>query len=255
MAQEQNYRIRMAISVEDMELVSSLFRQSDWILSEIGEPLEVEDRPGVYTWTLDVTEDQREAVMYAVTGEVTTVWERPPQQARPEGRLQVLLELTDMQEDWLRNFLQEENWAEEDTIRGYLELEDGQEDVDNVAGGAIQDNIPRYLVIQRRDDYEECQECFAQPCVLHPTNRQEWWPQQPVAPNMDNNIYRRHLYRNFHTMLYRRGIWGDERYLAKKAAMEGANIEREVMPDRVCRWLRYWYPNLPSKPYMGHKNK
>ena len=53
----------------------------------------------------------------------------------------------------------------------------------------------------------------------------------------------------------RRGIWGDERYLAKKAAMEGANIEREVMPDRVCRWVRYWYPNLPSKPYMGHKNK
>ena len=73
MAQEQNYRIRMAISVEDMELVSSLFRQSDWILSEIGEPLEVEDRPGVYIWALDVTEDQTEAVMYAVTGEVTTL--------------------------------------------------------------------------------------------------------------------------------------------------------------------------------------
>ena len=45
----------MAISDEDMELVSSLFRQSDWILSEIAEPLEIEDRPGVYTWTLDVT--------------------------------------------------------------------------------------------------------------------------------------------------------------------------------------------------------
>ena len=253
MAAPQNIRIKIVVTVEEIELVSGLFRQSNWPLSEVGELENVEDKPELFQWTLDVTEDQRDAVIYAVDGEVLSIWEEPPAQAKPQGRRQMVLELTDVQEDRLRQFMQEENWPEEDVMRGYVEQENLPEG-DDRDDGAMPDNIPRYVVVQRRDGFEECLECFAQPCVMHPNNKQEWWPQQPAAASAHNHVYRRRLYRDFHTMLYHRGIWGDERYLAKKANMEGATIRREVMPDCVCRWVRYWYPNPPGIPYMGHKN-
>ena len=95
----------MVICPEEMEYVTELFRQSDWTLSEVGDPQELQDEISeLYHWTLDVNQDQKEAIQYLVTGHVTTVWEEPPEQRRlVDGKKKLVLELTDDQETRIRS--------------------------------------------------------------------------------------------------------------------------------------------------------
>lgn len=72
------------------------------------------------------------------------------------------------------------------------------------------------------------------------------------------------LYKKFWTMLCHRGLWQDERYLARKSlavrldsrhrrfVWQSHAYKREIMQDCVVRQVRDWFPNLPSQPYMGH---
>ena len=252
----QHIRIKMVICPEEMEYVTELFRQSDWTLSEVGDPQELQDEISeLYHWTLDVNQDQKEAIQYLVTGHVTTVWEEPPEQRRlVDGKKKLVLELTDDQETRIREVMEEENWNTEEIVRGYLEQDDTE--TEEAEGNKNAENIPRYIIVPPREGQQECDECFSQPCVMDESNRQGWWPKEPSVPQDDNNIHRRWLYKDFHTALYHRGVWGDERYLARKAAVTGGvKIRREVMPDCVCRKVRFWYPNKDGVPYMGHKNQ
>ena len=61
-----------------------------------------------------------------------------------------------------------------------------------------------------------------------------------------------------------RGAWKDERYLQKKAQLQGQHnanedIEgwlpsrHEIMPDCVLQIVRHLYPNPKGVPYMGHR--
>ena len=252
MANLQHIRIKMVICPEEMGYVAELFRQSDWTLTEVGDPQELQDEIAeLYNWTLDVTEDQKEAIQYLVTGHVTTIWDEPPQMRR--GARKIVLELTEEQEARVREVMEDENWDAGQIVRGYLEEEDEQQEQDQARNP---ENQPRYIIVPPRDGYQECAECFAQPCVMDESNRQGWWPNDASEPQEDNNIRRRWLYKDFHTALYHRGVWGDERYLAKKeAATGGVIIRREIMPDCVCRKVRYWFPNKDGVPYMGHKNQ
>ena len=252
----QHIRIKMVICPEEMEYVTELFRQSDWTLSEVGDPQELQDEISeLYHWTLDVNQDQKEAIQYLVTGHVTTVWEEPPEQRRlVDGKKKLVLELTDDQETRIREVMEEENWNTDEIVRGYLEQDDTE--TEEAEGNKNAENIPRYIIVPPREGHQECDECFSQPCVMDESNRQGWWPKEPSVPQDDNNIHRRWLYKDFHTALYHRGVWGDERYLARKAAVTGGvKIRREVMPECVCRKVRFWYPNKDGVPYMGHKNQ
>lgn len=256
MANIQNIRIKVTVSLEEMEFVTGLFRQANWNLAEIGDAQQVEDQlEELYVWTLDVTEEQKDAINFAVTGAMTTIWEEPPpRQGVQNGDRRMVIKLTEEQERRFREIIEEENWDAGQVIQGVLQEDPVQEQPEEADGGVNPENIPRYIVIQPRDGHLECEDCFSQPCVMHESNRQGWWPNQPEQAKDENRVYRRRLYKDFHTMLYHRGVWGDDRYIAKKSLMNGATIRREIMPDCVCRQVRLWYPNKPGDPYMGHKN-
>ena len=129
MANLQHIRIKMVICPEKMGYVAELFRQSDWTLTEVGDPQELQDEIAeLYNWTLDVTEDQKEAIQYLVTGHVTTIWDEPPQMRR--GARKIVLELTEEQEARVREVMEDENWDAGQIVRGYLEEEDEQQEQD-----------------------------------------------------------------------------------------------------------------------------
>ena len=101
----------------------------------------------------------------------------------------------------------------------------------------------------------ECGHCFLSPCVTE--NRQLWLAQQPLAPPVRNSGLRKRKYKNFWTMMDRRGAWKLEKYLQKKSRLLGSDSYvwtlREVMPSYIVNLVRSLYPNPHGQPYMGHK--
>lgn len=100
-----------------------------------------------------------------------------------------------------------------------------------------------------------CPECYSVPCVLQ--FPQAWFGIQH-PPHARNNAIRKKKYKNFWRMLDQRGAWRDPRYLAKKAQRARDDhftvwSRREIMPDCVIDFVRGLYPNLPGRPYMGHR--
>ena len=72
----QHIRIKMVICPEEMEYVTELFRQSDWTLSEVGDPQELQDEISeLYHWTLDVNQDQKEAIQYSQLLIKSSLWQ------------------------------------------------------------------------------------------------------------------------------------------------------------------------------------
>ncbi len=103
----------------------------------------------------------------------------------------------------------------------------------------------------------ECQFCFCSPCV---TAVRQAWLGDGQRPGDRNSAIRKTLYKHFWKLL--KNAWRDERYLAKKRLLAGRPDDeetvwigsvREVMPDCVLSQVRNMYPNLGSRPYMGHK--
>ena len=108
------------------------------------------------------------------------------------------------------------------------------------------------------EDGMECGNCFCSPCVINERHRQDWWPSSSQAPHQHNNKERKRLYYKFWVMLYQRGAWANERYIARKETVleqhDGyVQMRRELMPDCVVDLVRTWYPNLPGQPYLGHR--
>lgn len=105
---------------------------------------------------------------------------------------------------------------------------------------------------------DECPHCFCQPCVT--AVRQRWLGQGQTARPGNNDI-RKNRYKKFWKRMNDRHAWADDRYLAKKAAAQGGDIEnhawlpsvREIMPDCVLELVRELYPNPKGQRYMGHK--
>jgi hypothetical protein len=64
---------------------------------------------------------------------------------------------------------------------------------------------------------------------------------------------------NYWKMLDNLGAWNknNPRYLQHKMQIGGGECvvdhQREIIPVCVLREVRHLYPNLPDKPYMGHK--
>lgn len=248
----QNIRIQFTASQEEIELVTGLFRQQRWPLTEVDLADLPDHMEQLYTWTMDVNESQRDSVISMVAANVTTLFEHHEADQGPiPQRRALVLNLSGEQEEQLRRFMQDQEWEADEIIQGEaMPVEDNDD-----AGDLPQMNQPRFIIIQRDGDFAECQECFAQPCVTNNVNRQEWWRAEPAEQSPHNNGARRALYFKFWNMCYNRGLWGEERYVEKKRQMEGANIRREIMPDCICRLVRSWYPNPPGVPYMGHKNQ
>ena len=102
-------------------------------------------------------------------------------------------------------------------------------------------------VIEGNADRAECPDCFCRPCVMNESHRQLWWLGNPHAPSRSNNTNRRKLYKRFWTMLSHRGVWDDERYIARKSAAvrrdsrrnmyvwQAHEYKRDIIPDCVIR--------------------
>ena len=114
--------------------------------------------------------------------------------------------------------------------------------------------------IERDTSRPECPDCLCSPCVMDEANRQLWWPQIPCLPSRRNNAKRKKTYKKFWTMLCHRGVWDDERYVARKSAAvrrdsrrnmyvwQVHGYKRDIMPDCVIRQVREWFPNLENQP-------
>jgi hypothetical protein len=257
MEEPQNFRIQFPVSEEEIRLVWTLFEQSRWKLTEadLGPSPEGEDRQ---TWTLLVTEEQRDSINFMVEGDVITLHEEeindqgavannePPQRWKFR-----VFRLTDDEDQQLLQLLEEKNWQLENFLGRPEQI--NQERADE--GEEYPEvNVPRFILVPPRGEMQECPDCFAKPCVTHPSNQQGWWPVVAALPSPRNNLLRKNLYYKFWNMCYIRGLWADERYIQKKEEVHGeVNIRREIMPDCVCKSVRYWYPNPPNVPYMGHK--
>ena len=140
-------------------------------------------------------------------------------------------------------------------------------DLDIVDDGLVNENdiihegpVP---LIQPDQEAEECPFCFCRPCVTDPRFTQAWWD-HVHPPHKDNNKHRKPIYKRFWVMLANRAAWQDPRYVRKKQlALVGeyefyawagpSNHRRDIMPDCVLKLVRYWRPNPPGQPYMGHK--
>ena len=115
-------------------------------------------------------------------------------------------------------------------------------------------NHPPGFRIPQIEGAEECIHCYCKPCVTSELYRQTWWLENGLPPEVGNNSLRKRMYYKFWSMLFHRGLWCDERYLAKKPRQGAANFKREIMPDCVFTKVRGWYPNPDGEDYMGHKN-
>lgn len=116
----------------------------------------------------------------------------------------------------------------------------------------------------------ECVHCLCSPCVTDPHNKQLWWEDNMTPPHISNASKRKGLYKRFWVMLLHRNAWKDPRYMRiKSEALVGrregdsrdsvcvwsgpGRHRRDIMPLCVLKTVRGWLPNLPSKPYMGHR--
>ena len=107
------------------------------------------------------------------------------------------------------------------------------------------------------DNSIECDKCSCTPCVtFHPQK----WLGNGCAPNIWNASIRKTKYKKYWTMLSRRDVWKNSKYLDKKIrAFSESDTDgivwtnREIMPDCVTSLVRSRYPNPPGRPYMGHK--
>ena len=257
MEEPQNIRIQFQATEDDIRLVRMLFEQSGWTLTEVD--LGAADEGDNQLWTLMVTEEQRDSINFMVEGDVITLYEVQIQEegaaaAEPPRRWKFrVFRVTDEEDQELLNLLERNNWQLENFVGEPGRI---QADQEAVADGDEYPEInrPCYILVPPREDMQECPDCFARPCVTHPSNQQGWWPLVAAQPAAGNNVHRKDLYYKFWNMCYIRGVWADERYIQKKEEIHGeVNIRREIMPDCVCRQVRFWYPNPPNVPYMGHK--
>ena len=89
-------------------------------------------------------------------------------------------------------------------------------------------------------------------------NPQQWFEDGPGRPSPLNSVKRKHKYK---AMLTHRGLWSNEEYKRRKMMALERHPDhryyefhrREIIPDCVIDIVRYWHPNYPSQPYMGHK--
>lgn len=119
------------------------------------------------------------------------------------------------------------------------------------------------FIIHQNDDALECPMCLCKPCITSERNRQEWWETQNNPACEENSSSRKEHYRRFWVMLLHRKVWDDERYKARKAALQAhaenvigpsvRSTRREIMPDCILKCVRSWLPNPENTPYMGHK--
>lgn len=114
-------------------------------------------------------------------------------------------------------------------------------------------NIPSLNIVRsfhhQMDDLG-APDCFSRPCVMSDQNRQLWWPKRCREGSQKIKHHRKGLYKTFCTMLCHRGLWQDERYLARKSVTvcfdsrhrrfvwQSHAYKREIMPDCVVRQVR-----------------
>ena len=113
------------------------------------------------------------------------------------------------------------------------------------------------LIVPRDTNALECEYCLCQPCVL--SSKQSWMG-NGQSPCKQNAGIRKSRYKNFWTLLDRRGAWRDERYLEKKETLMRRDgvvtmvvTRREMMPSCVVQKVRSMYPNPPNQRYIGHR--
>ncbi len=144
----------------------------------------------------------------------------------------------------------------------YESEDDSNKDEDLLEITDLSDRVPLDKEkINRKLDKDECPHCLCQPCVLCDENVQLWWPKAFTPPHPDNDQYRYALYRRFWTMLYRRGVFCDERYIERKERAldkqrkrQGKFIvsRRDLMPLCVVTQVRNWFPNTDNVNYKNH---
>jgi len=113
-------------------------------------------------------------------------------------------------------------------------------------------NVQEYQ-FSDEDALDRCPHCLVCPCVTSPPQA---WLGEGNPPRPGNNLVRKRLYRNYWTMLDRRGLWKNPLYLHQKEIRKReAHVEltmREIMPKCVLEQVRGLYPNPKNTPYMGH---
>jgi hypothetical protein len=174
-----------------------------------------------------------------------------------EGKEVFAIRVTREEREALEYFMHFNEW---DIERVNLEGADRNEGASNNEDVPVQPEVPvePQPIVQPIPGTDECQFCFCQPCV---TTRRQQWLGQGRPPMAGNNLLRKKKYKNFWTMMTRRGAWTHPRYLHKKAAAQGADENnvawlpevRDIMPDCVLNLVRGLYPNEKGIPYMGHK--
>ena len=192
-----------------------------------------------------------------------------------EEQREVLLQLTREQSEIISDFINFNNWNTENIIvRNDWETESEiaqtathsetvtqQENTPPqgpsivVSGGGGGDHDPS----NGQGNAGECDHCFCTPCIT--SNRQAWLG-DGALPHMRNTAIRKTKYRKFWTLLSGANAWFHPRYLDKKrrvlqvhATSDLGEIytKREIMPQCVLDLVRGLYPNLPGRPYMGHR--
>lgn len=135
MEDQQTICIQFEASADDIEMVTALFRRSDWIMDEV-ELIESLDLPGVYTWTRNVNKAQRIGVAYMIDGQITVLHQSEEEQdpAEPGAARGVdeigwkfrVFKLTDEEDDQLLNILRERSWdIENHVVQREPEVEQG----------------------------------------------------------------------------------------------------------------------------------
>ncbi len=148
----------------------------------------------------------------------------------------------------------------------YAELSESESDTEHsddpetTREEAHEDGVPGF-VIEQNLAVNKCDQCLCSPCITNPSNTPAWWENNNLMPSRRNNGLRKVAYRKYWTMLYHRQVWINNEYIVRKAAALGLNPaqhdyvyhKRNLMPDCVIKHVRTLYPNLPRKPYMGHR--
>lgn len=122
------------------------------------------------------------------------------------------------------------------------------------------ENAPAEPIIAPVADADKCEHCLCMPCVTNEQNKQQWWIEEPSLPCARNSAQRKEKYKKFWVMLHHRGIWITPEYTARKQEamnrVEGlrglVTHRRDIMPNCVIKLVRFWLPNIPGEPYMGH---
>ena len=100
---------------------------------------------------------------------------------------------------------------------------------------------------------DHCPHCFWNPCIAQ---YEADWLGRGHDPSDENSAIRHTIYTRFWKCIANNNGWELPQYIVKKRRLGGGEWavfhQREIMPECVLSLVRGKYPNLPSRPYMGH---